>query len=167
MTSLMSLGVAEMSSINRGTVSTEQDLRLVGPDRMLVPLTVGLRYTSQDPYAITMSFDAGRDEPVEWTFARDLLAAALCGPEGIGDVRAWPSGVSSAAENGAGADAGSGSGEMILNIVLGPPTGYARFEADAAGIEEFLARTYELVPGGQEPACLTLDAELVDLLGRA
>lgn len=151
-----------MSSINRGTVSAEQELRLVGPDQMIVPLTAGLHYSSQDPYAVRLSFDAGREEPVEWTFGRDLLAAALHGPEGIGDVRGWPSAASAdSVRNGADA------GEKILNIVLGPPTGYARFETSADGIEAFLARTYELVPGGQEPGCLSLDAELAELLSQA
>jgi hypothetical protein len=162
MNSAMSLGVAEMDSINHGTVSAEQDLLLVGPNGVIVPLTAGMHYSSQDPYAVRLSFDAGMGEPVEWAFGRDLLAAALHAPEGIGDVRAWPSAASAAsAENGAGA------GEKILNIVLGPPTGYARFETNAAGIEAFLARTYELVPSGQEPACINFDAELIELLSQA
>jgi hypothetical protein len=148
------MGVAEMSSSNRGTVSDGQDLRLVGPDGVIVALPVGLHYSSQDPYTVKMAFDAGTGEPVEWAFSRDLLAAALHGREGIGDVRAWPS-------------VASADGEKILNIVLGPPTGSARFEASAAGIEAFLARTFELVPGGQESACLDLDAELAELLSQA
>jgi len=163
MTLLESLGVAEMSSINRGTVSAEHDLLLVGPDRVLVPLRAALRYSSQDPYAVTIAFDAGLGEPVEWTFSRELLAAALRGPEGIGDVRVWPSAASADAEDRVSA----GAGDKILNIVLGPPTGYARFETDAAEIEAYLARTYDLVPVGQETACLDLDAELTELLGQA
>lgn len=162
MTSPMSLGVAEMSSTSRGTVFARQSVRLVGPDDVIVPLTADLNYSSQDPYAVRMSFDAGLGEPVEWFLGRDLLAAALHAPEGIGDVRAWPSAAPAASPGN-----GAGTGEKILNIVLGSPDGYARFEAGAAGIEAFLARTYELVPGGQEPACLNLDAELTELLGQA
>ena len=150
----MSLGVAEMSSINRGTVSAGLDLRLVGPDGVMVPLRADLHYSSQDPYAIRMSFDAGTGEPVKWTFSRDLLAAALHGREGIGEVRAWPS-------------VASATGEKTLTIVLGPPGGCARFEVGAAVIEAFLARTFELVPGGQETDCLDLDAELAELLSQA
>jgi hypothetical protein len=148
----MSLGVAEMSSTNRGTVSTEQDLRLVGPDDIVVHLTADLCYSSQDPYAIRMSLDTGLAEPVVWALDRDLLAASLRGPEGIGDVRAWPS---------------AAPGEKILNIELGPPSGYARFETSAAEIGAFLARTYELVPAGHESACLDLDAELTEFLNEA
>ena len=153
MTSLMSLGVAEMSTTNRGTISTEQDVRLVGPDDVIVPLTTYLHYRRQDPYAIMMSLDTGLEEPVVWALERDLLTAALHSPEGIGDVRAWPSAMP--------------GGEKLLNIELGPPSGYARFEASAAEFGAFLARTYELVPAGQESACLNIDAELTELLNQA
>jgi hypothetical protein len=150
-----------MTSTNRDTVSARQDLLLIGPDDMIVPLTAGLSYTREDPYAVRVSLDVSLDEPVVWAFSRDLLAAALHGPEGIGDVRAWPSAVSAAAGEEAG------SWEKILNIVLGSPSECARFEASAAGIEAFLARTYELVPAGQESAFLNLDAELAELLSQA
>jgi hypothetical protein len=153
MTSAMSLGVAEMSTTNHGTISTEQDLRLVGPDDIIVPLTADLRYSRQDPYAIRMSLDTGLEEPVVWALDRDLLTAALHAPEGIGDVRLWPS--------------VTPGGDKLLNIELGPPSGYARFEASAAEIGAFLARTYELVPAGQESACLNIDAELTELLNQA
>jgi hypothetical protein len=152
-----------MSSINRDMVSARQDLLLVGPDHVIVPLTADLSYTRQDPYAVTVSLDVNLDEPVVWAFGRDLLAAALHGPEGIGDVRAWPSAVSAEVE----AEEEDGSWEKILNIVLGPPSECARFEASAAGIEAFLAQTYELVPAGQESAFLNLDAELAELLSQA
>jgi hypothetical protein len=151
-----------MGSINRSTVSGVQDLRLIGPGRVIVPLTAGLFYSSQDPYAVRLSFDAGQEEPVEWTFGRDLLAAALHGPEGMGDVRVWPSAASVDP-----AEAAAGAGERILNIVLGPPTGYARFEASAAGIGAFLAQTFELVPAGREPDCFDLDAEIIEFLSQA
>ena len=47
------------------------------------------------------------------------------------------------------------------------PFGHAQFEASAAGIEAFLAQTYELVPVGQESAYLDFDAELAQLLSEA
>jgi hypothetical protein len=150
----MSLGVAEMSSSNRGMVSAGLDLWLVSPDNVIVPLRADLHYSSQDPYVVRMSLDTGMDEPVEWMLGRDLLAAALHGREGIGDVRAWPS-------------AASAPGEKVLTIVLGPPSGCARFEVAAAGIEAFLTRTFDLLPGGQEAHGLDLDAELAELLSQA
>jgi hypothetical protein len=144
-----------MSTTNHATVSAAQGLRLIGPDDLTVPLTARLDYRSQDPYAVSMSLDAGRADPVEWTFSRELLTAALHAPEGIGDVRAWPS------------KARSAGGEKVLNIELGSPDGHALFEASATQIGAFLARTYELVPAGQEPAFLDFDAELTELLSQA
>jgi hypothetical protein len=151
-----------MSSTDRGTVSAGQDLRLIGPDDLSVQLACGLHYSRQDPYAVRMSLDAGREEPVTWHVSRDLLAAALHGPEGIGDVRAWPS----VAPTAPGADPVAW-GEKILNIELGPLDGYSRFEASAAGIAAFLARTYELVPEGAETDYLDIDAGLAVLLSEA
>jgi hypothetical protein len=149
-----------MSSISRGTISARQDLWLLAPGGVTVPLTADLYYNCADPYAVTMSLDAGTDEPIDWTFARDLLAGALHGIEGTGDVRAWPGAAPVAAETGAGA-AG-----QTLNIALGPPDGYAVFETGAAGIEAFLERAYDMVPAGQESACLDLDAWLIEVLGQ-
>jgi len=78
--------------INSGaTVSSELGLTLVVPEHGAVPLVASLYYTAGDPYAVRMAFHVGTDEPVEWTLARDLLAAALHSREGIGDVQAWPS----------------------------------------------------------------------------
>ena len=151
---LMSREAAGMSGISQGVVSGVLEVRLVGPDGLVVGVAAGLHYSCRDPYAVRVSFAAGLGGPVEWMFGRDLLAAALEGPEGIGDVRAWPS-------------RGPGGGEEVLVIVLAPPEGSARFEAGAAGIGAFLARTFELVPAGQEPGWLDLDAELAELLSQA
>ena len=158
----MSLGVAEMNGSNRNMVRAEQELRLIGPEYLIVPLTAEWSYSRQDPYAVMMSLDTGADEPVKWTFSRDLLAAALLGPAGLGDVQAWP-----AAASADPAEDGAGAGQKILSIMLGSPDGSARFETDAAGIEAFLSGTYELVPVGQESDHLNLDAGLAELLTQA
>ena len=84
-----------MMSSSRTGVSAELGLGLVGPERMIVPLTASLSYRCSDPYAIRMAFDVGTDEPVEWILARDLLAAALHAREGIGDVQVWQASSSS------------------------------------------------------------------------
>ena len=72
-----------------------------------------------------------------------------------------------AVRSSATAEDGAGTGEKIINIVLDSPDGSARFEADAAGIEEFLARTYAVVPAGQESGYLNIDAGLAELLTQA
>jgi hypothetical protein len=162
MTSLMSLGVAEMNDSDRNMVRAKQELRLIGPEQMIVPLTAEWCYSGQDPYAVTMSLHVGADETVKWSFCRELLAAALLAPAGIGDVKAWP-----AAASAATAEDGAGAGEKIINIALESPDGCARFEAGAAGIEEFLARTYEVVPAGRESGYLNIDAGIAELLTQA
>jgi len=146
-----------MSGTEDGTISAGQDVWLIGPDDMTMPLTCGLHYSRKDPYAVRMSLDSDTGQPVQWFISRDLLASAMYAPEGIGDLRAWPT----------PAEKGAGIGRKTLNIELGSPDGYVHFEASAAEIGAFLARTYELVPGGQESAFLNLDTELAELLSQA
>jgi len=76
--------------MNSRTVSAELGLRLVVPQQTIVPLVASLYYSSDDPYAIRIAFHVGLDEPVEWIFARDLLAAGALAREGLGDVRCGP-----------------------------------------------------------------------------
>ena len=141
---------------SRVAVSAELSLGLVGPEHTIVPLMASLHYTCQDPYAVKMAFHVGTDEPVQWTLARDLLAAALHSHEGIGDVQAWPSAAPGdpAAEDGAG----------ILNLSMTSPYGHAQFEAPAAAVASFLQRTFRIVPAGQESLFIDFDAELAALL---
>src|SRR5580692_129491 len=135
-------------------VSAELGVGLVGPEHTIVPLMASLYYNRLDPYAVRIAFHVGTDEPVEWTLARDLLAAALHSREGIGDVQAWPSAASAAGEAAA---------HDVLNISMTSPFGHARFEASARDIEHFLARTFEVVPQGGEPSFMNFDDELTDL----
>src|SRR6185437_2852385 len=115
-------GGAEMSGTERDTVSVRQDMRLIGPGRMIVPLKAVWTYSRQDPYAVRASFDADAGEPVNWVFDRDLLVAALHGPAGIGDVRAWPTVEPDPAAKRPGAR------KKIFNIAVGPPADRAHFE---------------------------------------
>ena len=143
-----------MSSINRDAVSAGQQLWMIGQDNLTVPVPCTLGYSRQDPYAVSLTFDTGVGEPVRWFISRELLTGALHAREGIGDVRAWPS-------------ADTQTGEKILVIELGAPHEGARFEASASGIGSFLARSYELVPAGEETDFLNLDAGLTVLLSQA
>lgn len=144
---------------SRVAVSAELSLGLVGPEHTIVPLMASLHYTCQDPYAVRMAFHVGTDEPVEWTLARDLLAAALHSREGIGDVQAWPS--------AAPGDPADEDGTGILNISMTSPFGHAQFEAPAAAVASFLRRTFRIVPAGQEILFTDFDAELTQLLSQA
>lgn len=134
------------------TVSAELGLSLVVPEHGAVPLMASLCYTGDDPYAIRMAFHVGADEPVEWIFSRELLAEGIDGPAGEGDVHVWP-----------GTDHGLG----ILHVALSSPFGHAHFEAPMISISEFLARTFAVIPAGQESTFINIDDELDELLWRA
>jgi hypothetical protein len=99
-----------------------------------------------------MAFHVGTDEPVEWIFARDLLAVGLEGPAGEGDVHVWPE---------------SDHGRELLNIALSSPFGEAHFEAPRSSLAAFLSRTYEVIAPGDESDHIDVDAELDELLWRA
>ena len=131
------------------TVAAELGLTLVVPEHGGVPLTASLFYRGDDPYAIRMAFHVGTDDPVEWIFARDLLAAGMHDPAGDGDVRVWP---------------GTGAAERVLNISLSSPFGQAHFEAPLPAMSQFLLRTFEVIPAGRECDFTDIDGELNELL---
>lgn len=131
------------------TVSAELGLRLVVSDRATVPLLAGLEYAADDPYAIQMAFYVGDDEPVEWIFARELLTVGIVRKVGDGDVEVWPT---------------SPDDDTSLNIALSSPFGNALFEVPLTPLADFLHRTYQAVPAGQESEFIDIDAELENLL---
>jgi hypothetical protein len=147
-----------MNSSSSTSVSAELGLRLVVPQQTIVPLVASLYYSGDDPYAIRMAFHVGTDEPVEWIFARDLLAAGIESRQGEGDVQVWPS---------EPADADEGSDDIVLNIELSSPFGQAHFEAPAEAISAFLRKTYQVVPAGKESGFVDIESELNDLLRQA
>jgi hypothetical protein len=130
-------------------VAAELGLRLVVPEHGGVPLTAGLYYRGDDPYAIRMAFHVGTDDPVEWIFARDLLAAGLDRVAGDGDVRVWPS---------------TAANRDVLNLALSSPFGQAHFEAPLTAMTGFLLRTFEVVPAGREGEFIDIEGELNDML---
>jgi hypothetical protein len=130
------------------TVAAELGLRLVVPEHGGVPLTASVCYRDDDPYAIRMSFHVGMDDPVEWLFARDLLAVGMQTPVGDCDVRVWPA---------------PRDDQDVLNISLSSPFGQAHFEAPLGTLSEFLMRTFEVVPLGRECDFIDIEGELRDL----
>jgi Streptomyces sporulation and cell division protein, SsgA len=152
------------------TISAELGLKLVVPQQTIVPLVASMYYSGSDPYAVRMAFHVGTDEPVEWIFARDLLAAGIESRQGEGDVQVWPSAVS-VAESGdldlIGTAEPQGAPGKVLNIELSSPFGQARFEAPAEAMSAFLQRTYQIVPAGQESRFIDIETELNDLFRNA
>jgi Streptomyces sporulation and cell division protein, SsgA len=160
-----------MSRSGSTTISAELGLRLVVPQQTIVPLVASLYYSGRDPYAVRMAFHVGTDEPVEWIFARDLLAAGIEARQGEGDVQVWPSARSCAETDGLDvigtADTAGDEPGAVLNIELSSPFGQAHFEAPARAMSAFLHRTYQIVPAGQESGYIDIEAELNDLLRQA
>jgi hypothetical protein len=147
------------NSSSSTTVSAELGLRLVVPQQTIVPLVASLSYSGNDPYAVRMAFHVGTDEPVEWIFARDLLAAGIESRQGEGDVQVWPS---EPVDSEEGANDG-----IVLNIELSSPFGQAHFEAPAEAMSTFLRRTYQIVPAGKESTFVDIESELNELLRQA
>jgi hypothetical protein len=156
-----------MNRSSSTTISAELGLRLVVPQQTIVPLVASLYYSGSDPYAVRMAFHVGTDEPVEWIFARDLLAAGIDARQGEGDVRVWPSAQSCAESDGLEVIGDASTEGTVLNIELSSPFGQAHFEAPAQAMAAFLHRTYQIVPAGQESGYIDIEAELNDLLRQA
>jgi hypothetical protein len=131
------------------TLSAEVRLRLVVAGHDPVPLTASLYYYADDPFAIRMAFDVCTDEPVEWIFARDLLAAGLQERAGEGDVRISP---------------GNRIDRDVLNIVLTSPSGHAHFEAPLNATAAFLQRTFAVIAAGHETDTIDLDRQIRELI---
>ena len=156
-----------MNRSSSTTISAELGLKLVVPQQTIVPLVASMFYSGSDPYAVRMAFHVGTDEPVEWIFARDLLAAGIESRQGEGDVQVWPSHESCAETGSVDLTASRETGQKILNIELSSPFGQAHFEAPAQAMSAFLRRTFQIVPAGQESSYIDIEAELNDLLRKA
>lgn len=103
-----------------------------------------LGYHRPDAYAVTMTFMTG-DEPLTWTFARDLLIEGMNQPSGDGDVHIAPAVI---------------NGRAAVLITLSSPDGHLLLEARTDQVAEFINGTLALVPAGSESSQLNLD-ELV------
>ena len=133
------------------TVTAELELRLVVPGGPSLPVVAGLRYESDDPWAVRVAFHTGGegDGIVEWMFARQLLTDGVAEAYGEGDVRVWPS---------------LHGEDRVVNLAMASPSGSALFEIDRDALVEFLQQTYLAVPTGMESDVVDLDSELEQLL---
>ncbi|QNP69099.1 SsgA family sporulation/cell division regulator [Streptomyces roseirectus] len=125
------------------------EARLVAAAPRMQSIPATLHYDRTDPFAVHMAFPAPATlEGVEvcWTFARDLLAAGLEGPEGSGDVRVRPYGYD----------------RTVLEFHA--PEGMAVVHVHSQDVRRFLKATDELVPVGLEHLQLDLDHDLAELM---
>ncbi|MFF8035734.1 MULTISPECIES: SsgA family sporulation/cell division regulator [unclassified Streptomyces] len=125
------------------------EARLVAAAPRMASIPATLRYDRDDPFAVRMTFPAPATlEGVEvcWTFARELLATGLLGPEGHGDVRVRPYGYD----------------RTVLEFHA--PEGTAVVHVRSGELRRFLEATGELVPAGLEHLRLDLDHDLAELM---
>jgi len=136
-----------------GTVTMQVDAHVVDSLGERHPLIAVMRYTHEDAYAVDTTFVAPQrpnDPGVTWTFARELLTAARVEPVGEGDVHAWPT---------TGDDH-----RQVIALLLMSPDGQALVELSAAGVEQFINATLELVPVGAESSAVDFDQMLESIL---
>ncbi|MFI1864126.1 spore wall synthesis regulator SsgD [Streptomyces jumonjinensis] len=123
--------------------------RLVAPAPRMETVPATLRYDREDPFAVRIDFPApatleGAD--VSWAFGRELLAAGVDAPAGVGDVRVRP----------------YGYGRTVMEFHA--QEGVAVVHVRTSEIRRFLERAQDVVPEGREHLFLGLDQDLTELL---
>ncbi|MFD3590861.1 SsgA family sporulation/cell division regulator [Streptomyces sp. NPDC058683] len=110
-----------------------------------VPLSVitDLRYDSAEPYSIVMAFNAGTDLIIEWEFGRELLASGRRRLAGFGDIQIWPTEI---------------RGHELVYLAFRSGSETFVVAAPAVVIDEFLKRTFEVVPFGDEGSFLSFES---------
>lgn len=124
--------------------------RMVASAPQMETLPAVLSYDRTDPFAVRMAFPAPatlEGTEVSWEFSRELLAAGLDAPAGVGDVRVRPFGYD----------------RTVLEFHAAE--GIAMVHVRTAELRRFLRRAQELVPAGDEHRFLDLDGSLTHLLG--
>ncbi|MHB9861398.1 SsgA family sporulation/cell division regulator [Streptomyces sp. YIM S03343] len=137
---------------HRTVVERELELGLVLSPEHSVRVPALLSYRSDDPYAVHIAFHIDSEQPVRWTFARELLVEGVFRPCGHGDVRVWPT---------------KSEGRSVVLIALSSPDGDALVEAPVAQVSAWLERTLFVVPPGTEGEQLGLEDGLAELLGQS
>ncbi|MBN0046755.1 SsgA family sporulation/cell division regulator [Streptomyces actuosus] len=117
-----------------------------------VSLDVRFAYDADDPLAVQMGFPGAPGHHPPWVFSRDLPAAGLRAPSGDGDVRVRPPCRCHSSDK--------------VRILLHGRRAAAVLYVRAAPLEDWLARTFALVPAGTEGAHLLIEEALARLLGR-
>lgn len=123
--------------------------RLVASAPLMESIPVTLRYDREDPFAVRLDFPAPatlEGEDISWAFSRELLAAGVHEPAGVGDVRVRPYGYD----------------RTVLEFHA--PEGMAMVHIRTGELRRFLKRVQGLVPSGHEHLYLDLDRDLTELL---
>src|SRR5690606_20149188 len=91
----------------------------------VIPVRGLLRWISTDPHTVGLVFRPGTPAAITWLIGRDLLAAGVAGPAGLGDVSILP-------------DLRSGAHR---ELVLSSPSGRRGFRFPVTALVAFLDRT--------------------------
>ncbi len=142
------LGKVTMDESPRRVVCPAR-FEILSADAPPSPVTCQLSYDSSDPFAVTAHFTLG-EKSVAWTFARSLLRCGVYKPVGEGDIEIHP-----------GLD---DEGHATVYVELCSPHGSAMLRTRSAGIISFLQMTHQVVPVGEEPERIDMDAMLSRLL---
>ncbi|GGQ30717.1 SsgA family sporulation/cell division regulator [Streptomyces roseolilacinus] len=135
--------------MEQSTVERELEMKLVLSSDHSVPVPARMTYRTSDPYAVHVAFHIGSENPVHWTFARELLVEGVFRPCGRGDVRIRPS---------------KADGRGVVLMALSSPNGDALLEAPSAQVSAWLERTLRVVAPGTEAERLGIDDGLAALL---
>ncbi|MEV0737433.1 SsgA family sporulation/cell division regulator [Streptomyces sp. NPDC050549] len=133
------------------TLEQPTGARLIADDQELA-VTVTLRYSSGDPFAVQLLFPAWISldgKKVTWTFARALLEEGLDTPAGMGNVHIRPYGPAHTA------------------VEFHSAEGIAMIRFDTVALHHFLRRTYRVTEPGREAVGPSLDRGLASLLDGA
>lgn len=131
------------------TVRADVVLECVDPRGRSVEVPTTLSYSSNDPFAIRLTFRSN-SESVDWLVGRNLLHLGTSGPVGRGDVRVYPS-----------IDDG---GRAVIMLDLHSPDGRLVAQVETAEVQAFLTQTFAIVPSGTEAAFLDMDGLISELL---
>ena len=112
-------------------------LTQVTNDGHTLPLDARFRYSQRDPYAVRILFLCG-EQPVEWTFGRELFIDGVYAPTGNGDVKAWPT----LSENG--------EAHIAFSLRNVRENFVGIYTAPTRDMMLFLDQTLDLVPQGFE-----------------
>jgi hypothetical protein len=134
-----------MSNETNGVISgdsVQQDMFTVLHGQP-APVVTRWTYSATDPFAVTLAVRTRHNRWVEWLVGRDLVAAALESPAGLGDVRMRPQTV---------------QGYDIVEIEIRSTDGRAILEVDRDLLRDFINSTTEIVALGDED--LDIDGEI-------
>ncbi|MFC1410560.1 SsgA family sporulation/cell division regulator [Streptacidiphilus sp. N1-12] len=131
----------------RGTVAGRLVMLLQISRDLAFEVDVRLGYNPADPYAVRLTFHLPGDASVTWMLSRELLLDGLSCRSGEGDVVVEPV-----------------PGEDLefpdVRIRLNSPAGTAVLYSPALPLIEFLARTDQVLPMGEEQAMDELEQQL-------